>query len=193
MGPLPRSALSGAAALAACLIAACLTTACSSAPERGSGRPGDAARPALDRALARSAARGDWDRTMRLADSARAYGAPGEKEIALYWKAVAWLYRSEPDSALALLESQQGHWTAGSLKVHGALLYKLVRETCAARPVAHNRPEEPDPRPALVERALQDRLDALERERTDLRAENLRLETEKEKYQKLLKDLETIR
>lgn len=188
MGPLPRSALMAAAALAACLAAAC-----SPAPARGPARPGEAARASLDRALARAAARGDWDRTMRLADSARAYGAPADKEIALYWKAVAWLYRAEPDSALALLESQQGRWTAGSLKVHGALLYKLVRESCASRPVAHSRPEEPDPRPAVVERALQDRLDALERERTDLRAENQRLETEKEKYQKLLKDLETIR
>jgi hypothetical protein len=130
---------------------------------------------------------------MRLADSARASGAPAEREIAIYWKAVAWLHRSEPDSALALLEGQQGRWTGGSLRVHGTLLYKLVRESCAARPVAHGRSEEPDPRPALVERALQDRLDALERERTDLRAENQRLETEKEKYQKLLKDLETIR
>jgi hypothetical protein len=188
MGFPARFALAGAAVLAACLMAAC-----SAGPARGPAQPGDAARPALDRALARAAARGDWDKTMRLADSARAYGAPAEKEIALYWKAVAWLYRAEPDSALALLESQQGRWTAGSLKVHGALLYKLARESCAARPVAHNRPEEPDPRPALVERALQDRLDALERERTDLRAENQRLETEKEKYQKLLKDLETIR
>jgi hypothetical protein len=131
---------------------------------------------------------------MRLADSARTSGAAADREIALYWKAVAWLYRGETDSALALLESQQGRWTAGSLRVHGALLHKLVRESCASRPVAaRGRTEESEPRSALVERALQDRLEALERERTDLRAENQRLETEKEKYQKLLKDLETIR
>jgi hypothetical protein len=40
---------------------------------------------------------------------------------------------------------------------------------------------------------LQERVESLEREGTDLRAENQRLETEKQKYQKLLKDLETIR
>jgi hypothetical protein len=188
MGRFPRIPRSGTAALAALLLAAC-----SGAPAHGPALPGDAARPSLDRALAHAASKGDWERTLRLADSARAAGAPADREIALYWKAVAWIYRAEPDSALALLESQQGRWTAGSLRVHGTLLYKLVRESCASRPVVHTRPEEPEPRPALVERAWQDRLEALERERTDLRAENQRLETEKEKYQKLLKDLETIR
>ena len=183
-----RMARPWAAALAACLLAACAGT-----PAPAPAMPGAGVRPAFDRALARAAAKGDWDRTMRLADSARASGTPADREIATYWKAVAWLYRAEPDSALALLESQQGRWTGITLRVHGPLLYKLVRESCAARPVTRGRTEDPDPRPALVERALQDRLEALERERTDLRAENQRLETEKEKYQKLLKDLETIR
>jgi hypothetical protein len=184
----PRRLRAWAPALA-CLVLA----ACAGSPPPPQAAPGVPVRPSADRALARAAARGDWDRTLRLADSVRAAGAPAEREIALYWKAVAFLYRNEPDSALALLESQQGRWTAASLKVHGTLLLKMARESCASRTLVRARPEEPDPRPASADRGLQDRLEALERERSDLRAENQRLETEKEKYQRLLKDLETIR
>jgi hypothetical protein len=119
---------------------------------------------------------------------------PAEREIAVYWKSVAWLYRDEPDSALAMLESQQGKWSAGLRKVHGALLLKLARESTAARAASHWRPDDAAPKAApAADKGLQDRVEALQKESSDLRAENQRLETEKEKYQKLLKDLETIR
>ena len=179
------------AALAAPLLASALLSACAPPPPpdpaQGSGRA------TLERSLARAASKGEWEKAFRLCDSALAKGDAADREVASYWKAVAWLFRDEPDSALAILESRQGKWSAGARKVHGMLLLKLVRESKAARVPARVRPEEADPRPVPGERALQDRVEALEKESSGLRAENQRLETEKEKYQKLLKDLETIR
>jgi len=46
---------------------------------------------------------------------------------------------------------------------------------------------------AVAEKSMQDKIDGLHKETGDLRAEIARLETEKQKYEKLLKDLETIR
>lgn len=175
-------------ALAAALLAG-LLSACASAP----APVGESPPPSLDRAFARLAAKGEWDKTLRLADSAHAAGKGADREAAAYWKALAWLYRDQPDSAQALLESAQGKWTPGPRKVHAMLLLKLVRESCATRALARARPEEPEARPPAQDRALQERVETLERESSDLRAENQRLETEKQKYQRLLKDLETIR
>ena len=177
--------ISCAAFAAACLLAAC------AAPKEAAPAE-DAARPALDRVLARLVSKGDLEKAMKACDSVFAGKDPADKEIAAYWKSVAWLYRDEPDSALTLLEPQQGKWTAGLRKVHGNLLLKLAREGSAARAASHWRPEE-TPKAAPADRGLQDRVEALQKESVDLRAENQRLETEKEKYQKLLKDLETIR
>jgi hypothetical protein len=181
----PSPFLLTAAALAAMLLGACAT-----APAPG---PGEAASPSLDRSLARLAAKGEWEKTSRLADSAFAAGKGPDREAAAYWKAVAWLYRDQPDSAQALLEASQSKWTPGPRKVHAMLLLKLVRESCAVRALARAHPEESETKPAAQDRGLQERVESLERESTDLRAENQRLETEKQKYQKLLKDLETIR
>lgn len=153
----------------------------------------DASRPSLDRVLARMAAKAEWERVSRMSDSAFAAGNAADREAAAYWKAVAWLYREQPDSAQALLESSQNKWTPGPRKVHALLLLKLVRESCANRAVARARPEETETRAAAPDRGLQERVENLERESSGLRAENQRLEVEKEKYQKLLKDLETIR
>lgn len=173
--------------------AAALLAACASAP--GPVPAEEPARPALDRVLARLVSKGEWDKLNRAADSAMAGKEPTDREIATYWKSVGWLYRDEPDSALTLLEPQQGKWTAGLRKVHGALLLKVARELSASRNARNWRPEEsaPKPAPAASDKALQERVEALQKESSDLRAENQRLETEKEKYQKLLKDLETIR
>lgn len=174
------------AALAAGLLAACA----------GATAPGPAeetSRPSLDRTLARVAAKGEWERALRISDSAFAVGSAADREAAAYWKSVAWLYRDQPDSAQALLEGSQNKWTPGPRKVHALLLLKLVRESCAARAMARARPEETETRAAAPDRGLQERIESLERESSGLRAENQRLEVEKEKYQKLLKDLETIR
>lgn len=188
MRPLPRCIpLSAAwAALAAGLLAACAGT---TAP----GPAEETSRPSLDRVLARTAAKGEWERVSRMSDSAFAAGNAADREAAAYWKAVAWLYRDQPDSAQALLEGSQNKWTPGPRKVHALLLLKLVRESCAARAVARARPEETEPRAPAPDRGLQERVESLERESSGLRAENQRLEVEKEKYQRLLKDLETIR
>jgi len=178
-------------ACAAAALPALLLAACASAP--GPGPAGESTQPSLDRALARAAAKGDWDKTMRIADSAFAAGKAPDREAAAYWKAVAWLYRDQPDSAQALLEASQGKWTPGPRRVHAMLLLKLVRESCAVRALARAHPEESEAKPAASDRVLQEKVESLERQSTDLRAENQRLETEKQKYQKLLKDLETIR
>jgi hypothetical protein len=174
------------AALAAGLLAACAGTSAPAPAE-------EASRPSLDRALARVAAKGEWEKVLRMSDSASAVGNAADREAAAYWKALAWLYREQPDSAQALLESSQNKWTPGPRKVHALLLLKLVRESCASRALARAHPEEAEARPAAPDRGLQERVESLERESSGLRAENQRLEVEKEKYQKLLKDLETIR
>lgn len=173
------------AALSAWLLAAC-ASAPAPAPMDESNRP------ALDRVLARMVSKGELDKAMKTSDSVLAAREPAEREIAIYWKSVAWLYRDEPDSAVALLETQQGKWSAGLRKVHGALLLKLARESVAARAASHWRPEDAPKAPA-ADKGLQDKVEALQKESSDLRAENQRLETEKEKYKKLLNDLETIR
>jgi hypothetical protein len=173
---------------AACLAA--LLAACATAPATP---PGEPSLHSLDRVLSRSAARGEWDKTLRVADSAFAAGKGADREAAAYWKAVAWLYRNQPDSAQALLEASQAKWSPGPRKVHAMLLLKLIRESCEVRALARARPEESEARPASPDRGLQERVESLERESTELRSENQRLETEKQKYQKLLKDLETIR
>ena len=174
----------------AAVLAAGLLAACAGGPPAAAGV--EDARSSLDRALARAIYKGDWGRAFRLSDSALASRNPPDREVGAYWKAVAWLYRDAPDSAQALLESMQGKWTAGSRKVHGTLLLKLARESSPSHSPARSRAEEIE-RPPATERALQEKLETLEKETCDLREENQRLETEKGKYQKLLKDLETIR
>lgn len=179
-----------AARVTAAAFAAWLLAACASAPAPSPME--EAAKPALDRVLARLVSKGDMDKAIKAADSVMAGRDPADREIAAYWKAVAFLYKDDPDAAVAVLEAQQGKWTAGLRKVHGTLLLKMARESSAARASHHGRPEEA-PRAPVADKGLQDRVEALQKESSDLRAENQRLETEKEKYQKLLKDLETIR
>ncbi len=175
---------------ALCLAAAAALWACASTKE--SAPVDESARPSLDRVLARMVNKAEYDKAIKLADSVIAGKDAGDREIASYWESVAFLYRDEPDSALAILDPMQGKWTAGLRKVHGALLLKLAREGTAAKAASHWRPEEV-PKAAPAEKNLQNQVDVLQKESSDLRAENQRLETEKEKYQKLLKDLETIR
>lgn len=176
----------GAAAFSAVLLAAC-----ASAPPAPSPME-DVAKPALDRVLGRLVSKGDWDKAAKMSDSVMAGKDPAEREIAVYWKAVALLYRDEPDSATAVLEAQKGKWSAGLRRVHAALLLKLARESGAARTASQWRAEDAH-KPPVADKVLQDRVEFLQKESSDLRAENQRLETEKEKYQNLLKDLETIR
>jgi hypothetical protein len=170
--------------LAAALLIGC---AAGKAPMAGE----DSARSPMDRVLARLVSKGELEKAQHAADSLTASKDPAEREIAAYWKAVTWLYRDEPDSALALLESSQGKWTGGLRKVHAALFLSLAREASQNR-AARFHPTE-IARATPLDKAMQDRIESLQKETGDLRAENARLETEREKYQKLLKDLETIR
>jgi hypothetical protein len=151
----------------------------------------EAARPPMDKVLARLVFKGEFDKVFRTADSLAASKEPAEREIACYWKSVAWLYRGEPDSALTLLEANQGRWTGGLRKVHAGLFLGLAREASLSRAASHVRHE--DPAKPAPDKSLQDRVEALQKENAELRAETARLATEKEKYQKLLNDLETIR
>ena len=149
------------------------------------------ARPPLDKVLARLVFKGEFDKAFRTADSLSASRDPVDREIACYWKSVGWLYRGEPDSALTLLEANQGRWTGGLRKVHAGLLLGLAREASLSRAAGHARHE--DPAKPVPDKSLQDRVESLQKENAELRAETVRLATEMEKYQRLLKDLETIR
>jgi hypothetical protein len=151
----------------------------------------DAARPPMDKVLARLVFKGEFDKAFRAADSLAGSKDPAEREIANYWKTVTWLYRGEPDSALTLLEANQGKWTGGLRKVHAGLFLGLAREASLSRAAGHARHD--DPAKPAPDKSLQDRFESLQKENGELRAETVRLASEKEKYQKLLKDLETIR
>ena len=135
--------------------------------------------------------KGDLDRAQKMTDSLMISREPAEREIGLYWKALTMLYRDQPDSALAILESNQGKWTGGLRKVHSSLFLAMAREASQNRAASHYRHD--DPVKPAPDKAMQNRIDALQKDTADLRAENARLAAEKEKYLKLLKDLETIR
>jgi hypothetical protein len=182
-GGMARAALLCCAAL---LWAACAGTKEVSQDDAGTRAP-------MDKVLARMVFKGEYDRAVRIADSLAASKEPAEREIASYWKAVTWLYRGEPDSALAILEGNQGKWTGGLRKVHAGLFLNLARESSAAKLASNRVVRHEDPAKPAPDKSLQDRVDALQKENGDLRAEAARLVTEKEKYQKLLNDLETIR
>jgi hypothetical protein len=170
-------------------LAAALLTGCASTHEPTPAE--EAARTSMDKVLARMVSKGELEKAQKTADSLAASKEPAEREIAAYWKAVTWLYRDEPDSALPILEAGQGKWTGGMRRVHTALLLSLAREASQNRTAARARLSDAG-KPAS-DRSMQERIESLQKETGDLRAENARLETEKEKYQKLLKDLETIR
>jgi hypothetical protein len=171
------------------LLAALLLWGCAGTKE--AAPVGEAARPPMDKVLARMVFKGEFDKAFRTSDSLAVSKDPAEREIACYWKAVAWLYRGEPDSALSLLEPNQGKWTGGLRKVHAGLFLGLAREASLSRAANHVRHE--DPAKPVPDKSLQDRVESLQKENGELRAETVRLATEKEKYQRLLKDLETIR
>ena len=183
MAPWTRAlCLLGGAAL---LLAACAAT---------KDAPGDepAARAPMDKVLAHMVFKGEYDHAAKMADSLASSREPAEREIAAYWKAVSWLYRNEPDSALLILDTYQGKWTGGLRKVHAGLFLNLARESVASRYAATHLVRHEEPGKPAADRSLQDRVDFLQKENGDLRAEASRLATEKEKYQKLLKDLESI-
>ncbi|HLP43003.1 MAG TPA: hypothetical protein VK465_15955, partial [Fibrobacteria bacterium] len=95
------------------------------------------------------------------------------------------LYRDRPDLAMAILEPMRGKWTGGLRAIHSEVFLRLAREASEARVVSRARREE-------AARLSQEN-DALAKEFSSLKAEIARLETEKRKYEKLIKDLETIR
>jgi hypothetical protein len=183
-GPIVSAAVMAALLALSGLMAGCAATKDAPVAEEPAKAP-------MDRILARMVSKGEYDRAFRTADSLTASKEPAEREIALYWKAVTWLYRSQPDSALSILEANQGKWTGGLRRVHSSLFLAMAREASHNRTAGAVRHEE-TVRPA-PDRSMQDRVDALQKETGELRAENARLESEKEKYQKLLKDLEGIR
>ena len=175
-------------AAAAVTLAAALLAGCAATKEP---LVEEAAKAPMDKMLARMVFKGEYDRAIKVADSLAATKDPADREIASYWRAVTWLYRGDPDSALVILEANQGKWAGGLRKVHAGLFLSLARENSQCRPAGRVRRE--DPAKPAPDKSLQDRVDALQKENGDLRMESARLETEKEKYQKLLKDLETIR
>lgn len=166
-----------------------LLTGCAAAKAAPMEEP---VRPPMDKILARMVFKGEFDKAARTADSLSGSKEPAEREIAAYWKTVAWLYRGQPDSALIILEAHQGKWTGGLRKVHAGLFLGLAREMSLNRAAGSLVRHEEQQRP-VPDKSLQDRMEALQKENGDLRAEASRLISEKEKYKQLLNDLETIR
>jgi hypothetical protein len=168
--------------------------ACAAQPKliAAKGPANQPAKPALDRMLGRMIAQGKVAAAQVIADSLLASKDPASREIATYWKAICWLNRDEPDSALYLLESFKGKWTGGLRRVHSESFLHLARNARENR-LALRQANMGQPPRLVQDKALQERVETLQREADDLRAEVMRLETERLKYQKLIKDLETIR
>jgi hypothetical protein len=176
------------------IAAAALSALWSCAPTAAGSKASAAEEPAKiqgDRVIARLIATGKIDQAQKTADSLMTSKDPADKEIAAYWRAVCWLYRDQPDSALAVYESYHGKWSGGLRRVHSEVFLHLARD--ASQTQALLRQHHEDAPKAASDKSLQDRVDALQQETVELRAEIGRLETERLKYQKLIKDLETIR
>lgn len=171
----------------ACLPAlAFLLWACSGSSPGPTPRPEDVGKVSPDRIIARALASGELTLARRQADSLLACKTPLEREAGLYWKAVVLLYANQVDSALAIFEARSGKWSGGLRTVHSEAFLRLTRELSLAGAAIKSKRDEHD-------RTLHDRIEGLQKETGDLRTQIGRLETEKQKYEKLLKDLETIR
>lgn len=189
----PRSFLAGgAAALAVALLAACAETKPapdisedipSKSPSSSSQVPG--AKVAPDKGIARMLASDNVGLAQATADSLSGSRDPIEREIGKYWKAVCYLYRDRPDSAVAILEPMQGKWSGGLRAIHSEAFLRLARESSEARVASRVRRDETA--------RLTHENDAMAKEYVSLKSEVARLEAEKKKYEKLIKDLETIR
>jgi hypothetical protein len=133
-----------------------------------------------------------YTKANEMADSLLATKDQAAREIAVYWKSIAWLYLDRPDSAIALLEAYHGKWTGGLRRVHSEAFLRLAKDASEARLAARQSQE--DAQSHLTQaQPLLNRVEALHSETVLLRAEIARLETERSKYQKLLKDLEKVR
>ncbi len=145
-----------------------------------------------DRVLARFIAMKKYSEAKAMADSLLASRDQAVGEIAIYWKSIAWLYLDRPDSAIALLEQYRGKWTGGVRRVHSEAFLWLAKEASEARLAARQSQQEFQSKSSLTQPLLE-RVEVLHKETVALRAEIERLETERSKYQKLLKDLEKVR
>jgi hypothetical protein len=190
---LPASALPAAASALILLWACAGGGSGKDIAMEGPERPGvpafapsyDGGKASPDKGIARLLASENLGLAQSTADSLSASADPMEREIGTYWKAVCYLYRDRPDSAVAILEPMQGRWSGGLRAIHGEAFLRLAREAGEARAASRVRRDE-------VAR-LSHENDAMSRETGALKAEIARLETEKKKYEKLIKELETIR
>lgn len=167
-------------------VLALLAAACSSSTPGPTPRPEDVGKVSPDRVIARALASGELDLARRQADSLLACKTPLEREAGLYWKAVVLLYANQIDSSLAIFEARAGKWSGGLRAVHSEAFLRLTRELSLASHAVKTREEH-------ANKSLHNRIEDLQKETGDLRTQITRLETEKQKYEKLLKDLETIR
>jgi hypothetical protein len=177
-------------ALLACSLLAACAGGRSGGPSEGAADPAPiakepASRSSSDRGIARMLAGDNVGMAQNTADSLAMSKDALEREVGLYWKAVCYLYRDRPDSAVAVLEPMQGKWQGGLRGIHGEVFLRLAREAGETRAASRVRRDETA--------RLTHENDLLAREFGDLKAEITRLETEKKKYEKLIKDLETIR
>lgn len=182
----------GAAVLSLVLLAACAGTGpapdiSDDAPSKPSNSSAAApgAKVAPDKGIARMLASDNVGLAQATADSLAGSRDPVEREIGRYWKAVCYLYRDRPDSAVAILEPMQGKWSGGLRAIHSEAFLRLARESSEARAASRVRRDETA--------RLTHENDAMAKEYVALKAVVARLEAEKQKYEKLLKDLETIR
>ena len=171
--------------MGAIVAAVCMAGCAYTAPRKGTA---EEPKPSVDKVMMRLLSDADYRKAMKMAEGMAASKDYLEQEMGLYWKAITFLHRDLPESAMSILEANEGRWT-GMRKVHGTVLLNLTRD--ANRTRSSTIREEANRFSA--DKPLHEKIESLQKEAADIRAENLRLVAEKKKYLKLLKDLETIR
>lgn len=143
-----------------------------------------------DKLMANLITKGKIFQAQKRADSLIAFKDPVSVEIGSYWSIVCWLYRDEPDSALVVLESNKGKWTSGIRKVHSEVFLNMARNESHVKTLL--RQKSVDASKQLQDKNLPLKVEMLQQEVVRLRLEVGHLESERHKYQTLLKDLEEI-
>lgn len=143
-----------------------------------------------DKIIATMITKGKIFQAQKYSDSLSTRKDSSLREIGTYWKTVCWLYRDEPDSALAVLDSYQGKWSSGIRKVHVEVFLNLARD--ASHVKALLREKQLDASKSSQDKNLPLKVETLQQEVVRLHVEISHLESERHKYQTLLKDLEDI-
>lgn len=100
-----------------------------------------------------------------------------DQELGAYWKIIYFLESSNRDSAQILLNNQTGLWSKPTRAVHAEVFLRQLN-TLKKNSQQKNQDE---------------KIDQLAKETAELRTMIVQLQSEKKKYEKVLKELEKIR